>query len=359
MQTKLFIIVLIITMAGLYACQESEPTNTKTQTNNLTTIEKLSGDIAYDSLNPELYYERALLYKQKQQLSNAVADLLKATKLDSLNAAYHFALGECFLLANHPERSKNALNKALKYNPKKTEAWLLLAKIYLYVRNYDAVFYHLNKAAQINADNPKIYFLKGYAEKEKGDTAAAINSYLTATEKDPQYFEAYMQLGVLYMAKNNDLALQNFLNAQRIKPQDIQALYNIAYYHQIHNETEKAIEYYNKIIEIDAHNADANHNMGFIYLFIKNNIHVNAQNIEKIKKQTAQADSIKNHINSAINYFSIAINHHQNNALSYYHRGLAYELLDKNTNALNDYNTAIELYPDFELAKMAKQRLNK
>ena len=84
--------------------------------------------------------------------------------------------------------------------------------------------------------------MKGFNLKEKGDTSAAIKTFQKAVENNPQYFEAFMQLGMLMQAQNNKLALNYFNNALKIKPNSEEALYGRGLWYQDHNDFNKAIQ---------------------------------------------------------------------------------------------------------------------
>ena len=54
--------------------------------------------------------------------------------------------------------------------------------------------------------------------KDLGDTAKAISSMQTAVEQDQQYYNAYMQLGILCAAQRNKLAVDYYKNALKVIP---------------------------------------------------------------------------------------------------------------------------------------------
>ena len=75
---------------------------------------------------------------------------------------------------------------------------------------------------------------------ETRDTATAASSFQTVVEVDPTRYDAYIQLGLLYAAAHDDLALEYFRTARNLKANSIEALYDEAVYLQEHGDTEGA-----------------------------------------------------------------------------------------------------------------------
>lgn len=354
-----YLFILISCLPILHQCKNQR----KEQPKQLTKIDSLSDVIKESPNKPALYYERAQLYFSNQQINYAIQDVLKAIQLDSINPQYYCTLADYYLVANKPTLVRDAIEKCINYNPKYIDAYLKLAELYLFVKNHSKSLFYIEKALDIAQKNPRAYFIKGFNEKETGDTVGAILSYLTATEYNPDYYEAYIQLGLLH--KNSPLAISYYNNALKIRPQSVEALYNIAMFYQENGQLQQAIETYKNILQID-HRADKNvyHNLGYIYLFLKNNLVIKLENIDTFKNKIAKQDSLKKDIYIAIDYFTQAIKTDSacsggrpSYAEAYYHRGLSYELLQDNNNAKNNYTIALQIKPDYKLAILGMERV--
>ena len=184
--------------------------------------------------------------------------------------------------------------------------------------------------------------MKGTIYKENGELKKALSSFQTSVEVNPSFFDGYIALGLAYASTSNPLAVDYYNSAISLNPRSVEAKYNLAmYYQELFLEEpaarkialEKSLALYETIIEIDSLNASAAFNQGFIYL------------------------EYLGGYSKAEYWFSQAIE-----ALPYYHqafynRGLARESLDKNTDALEDYEMALKLQPDYTSAALAKSRV--
>lgn len=197
----------------------------------------------------------------------------------------------------------------------------------MYLKAYPKAIDYANEALRIDKNKAKAYFIKGFVYKEAGDTAKSISSYTTVIELEPDNYDAYMQLGVIYGARGNDLAIQYYSNALRVNPSSVEALYNRGLYYQESGQLEKAEGDYLTIIAKNPGYQDAYYNLGFIALVNKDDY----------------AEAIKQ--------FSKAINIEQNYVEAFYNRGLSYEYSGDKNSAIKDYKSALAIFPNYSLAK--------
>ena len=162
--------------------------------------------------------------------------------------------------------------------------------------------------------------------KEIGDTAKAISSFQTAIEQEPDYYDAYMQVGLLMSFQKNDLALEYLNNALRLDSNSMEVFYAIAMHYQNKGEYQTAIQVYKDAINIDPQFEHAFHNIGYIYLDL---------------------DSI----DKAFKFLNLAIQVSPSYALAYYHRGKCHEINGDYRDAMMDYQQALNFDPDLLMAR--------
>lgn len=297
-------------------------------------IAELSELIVKDNSNADLYHQRAKLYIQKKQMEMAAGDIQKVMKLDTTKADYFITLSDICLAANKPGRARAALEKCLSLEPKNKEGNMKLAELFFFARQYDKVFTYLNTILKEDIHNPKAYFMKGMTYKEMGDTTKAISSFQTAIEQDPKYYQPFMQLGIIYTLKNNNLALQYFNGAINIDERSEEALYGRAMWYQEHmHDYDKAIQDYTSITQLNPRNKQAHFNLGYIhYQYLKV-------------------------YDQAIKHYSDAINADASFVEAIYNRGLCYETVGNIGMAKIDFETALRLHPDYNLAAAALERV--
>ncbi len=298
-------------------------------------LDELSNKIKKDPKNSDLLHERALLFLSEKDINSAFTDMTHALQIDSTKAPYYLTIADIYFALNKTRYSKEALEKCLKFDTKNVEANLKLAELYLFVQDYQKTIGYIDDALKIDVHNPKAYFMKGMTFKESKDTTKAISSFQTAIEQNPKYYEAYIQLGIIFTAKRNTIALQYLNSAISLHPNSVEAYYDRAYFLQESGEINKAISDYNIILQLDPKYKYAHYNLGYI-------CHEFTKNYEQ-----------------AIKHFSDAIACDMKYAEAYYMRGLSYEGLGNAMASSSDYKKALELNPEYDLAKEGLKRVGK
>ncbi len=335
----LFPILLSINL--LFSCGRDntivENNNKKKDTTNTKASDEfklLNSQLISDPNNAELYYSRAKLYFKKKYYDESLADMKQVLKIDSSKASYYLTLSDLYFITNKTGNAKIALEKCILLDDKNTDAMLKLAELFLYVRKHEQSMKYINMALKVNQYNAKAYFMKGMNYKELKDTAKAISSMQTAVEQDQQYYNAYIQLGLLCANKRNPLAIQYYKNAIRIQANSAEAWYNLGIYYQDIQDWDNAIKTYTSLLQIDAHNKNANYNMGVI-------------NLLNFKKYDI-----------AINHFSNAIKMEPNYVQAYYGRAICLQSKGNVKAAAVDFQKCLDINPKFENAEIALKAIN-
>lgn len=331
---RVYLISFWLTIIILISCKtENKQTlidQNLTEAGNDSVLLAFNERIRKNPNDPEIYHERALYYfEKKNDVEAAFADMRRVFTIDTVTSKYFVTLADLYLAKGLSGNVKASLNKAIEIDPKNIIAYTKLAELNLYIKDYNACLKAADNVLKIDIYNPRAYFIKGMAFKELGDTAKAISSFQTVVEQDPEYYHAYMQLGLLYSAIKNPIALDYLNNALNLQPQSIEAYYAIAMFLQETGNINKAIETYNTILKIDSTYNDAHFNLGYIAMVMQN-------------------DMVK-----AIKHFTDNIRFHPNNYEAYYMRGLCYERIKDKTAAERDYREALRLYPQYDNAAIA------
>lgn len=299
-----------------------------------TEITKLTKAIVESPGNPELLNKRAHLYLQEGELKNAFADVRKAILEDSSKAEYYGTLADVHFALGKPSETKKILEKAIRINDQYIEGYAKLAELAFYYREYQKTFDYIKKALEVNKKFPKAYFIRGMALKEIGHKEKAIEDFQTVIDLDPEYLNAYMELGLIYSTRKDPLAEAYFNGALNINPQSKKALYALGMYYQENNKPEQAINTYNTLLSVDSTFIDAYYNIGYVNLVLIENF------------------------NKAKNYFSKVIELDTANAKAYYNRGHSYELMGKYNQAREDFKQALEYKHNYDMAIDGLNRLD-
>ena len=282
-----------------------------------------------------LYMERAKLYFKLKQLAEAINDTRRALSIDTTNATIYLTQADIFFAANETRNAKDVLEKIVKKFPENTDGLLKLAELFYFVKQYDNAFSKINQALKINENLAKAYYLKGSIYKEIGDTTKAVSSLETAVEQDNRNFGAFLDLGLIYAARKNPLAFEYYDNAIAINPMSTGVLYAKAKLLQDLDKTDEAIAYYNRTLAIDSLHTYSLYNLGALTL------------------------SFKKDVTKSITYFTKAITVDPKYAEAYFARGVCYQELKDKDRAYSDYNTCLQLKPNYEPAVEGLNSLRK
>ena len=237
--------------------------------NQGSTLEALNKELIKNPNDSYLYYKRALEHQRIKVVDDALADVNRAIGLDSTNADYLLLKAQLLFNKGKGLDAKAIIEKNIGVNPDHINSHLWLAELHLYTNQNIESIKSINNALKVDIYNAKAYYLKGLNYKYVGDTATAVTSFQTAVEQDPDYYDAYMQLGLIYAAAGDPLAVAYYNNAITVNPKSIEAIYNRSLYLQNNNDIEMAKQGYRSISKIDPKYQQSYYNLGYIKLVIE------------------------------------------------------------------------------------------
>ena len=304
-------------------------------------IEILSEKIKNDPKNTDLLFERANYNKEKNNLESALFDLNECVQLDSLNNSFHFSVAEIYFELSkennangkYPSLAKYHLSRALKLNVNDERSHALLGELLLAYAKYKEAIKHFNATLKIEYNQAKIHMLMGYAFKQLGQEDDAINCFRNAVNVDPEYKEAFVQLGQIFHLRADTTAVVYYDNALRLDSTDEVTLYNKALFYQSIMQWNSALEAYADLHKINAFHSSGHYNIGFIHMEL-------------------------GLYDVAANNFSDAIYGYSEFYEAYYSRGNCYETLGNIAQAEVDYKRAIEINKDYTFALEALKALD-
>ena len=303
-------------------------------TNPQDMIENISQQIEQDTANAELYFKRSNLYMEEKDLNNAADDILKAMELDPENGKYYQIASEMLLDVNDAESAIRMLNRGLKAKPFDAPMRLQLAKYLFILEKHVEALKNIGIVIANEPTNPQAHFLKALIYKEKGNKKQAIQDLEKAVFYNPDYYDAYMQLGLLYSEQKDDLAVKYFDNAIRINQESSEALYAKGFHYQQQKNYAEAKGIYKTMLKKNPQQQNPLYNTGWI-LF--------------------QQDSIE----LAKKHFAMAVRVAPTFANAYHMRGLCSEVLGEPDAAIRDYEQALVFDEKHQNAKEALKRVKR
>lgn len=298
-------------------------------------LSALNEKIAASPTDASLLHERAKIFIDQKNYESALADMNAVLAIDTTKSAYFLTMADISFAANQTFKAKEFLEKAIALDPENTDAMMRLAELNLIVRQYGKSVELLTKILEKDKLNTTAWLMRGINFKENGDTVRAVNDFRSAVEADPNYYEAYMQLGIIYQAKNNPIAEGYYSNALKIRPRSEEALYGRGLWYQEHDQIDKAIQDYTSIIQINPAYKYAHFNLGYIH-------HI----ILKVYPE-------------ALKHYTKAINADPKYAEAYYNRGLCHEFMGNLQDAKTDFKYALTIRPVYPPAEEGFKRVSK
>ncbi|MFK8045679.1 MAG: tetratricopeptide repeat protein [Crocinitomicaceae bacterium] len=312
---------------------ESE-TEVKENVEAVDSLKYLSDNINRNSQDAFHWAKRAKYFFRIGNVNDAKHDYEEAILRDSTNANYRVKYADVLIAYLDLAGAKYNYEYALKYDSLNANAYVGMGHIYTLLDNPGMATVYLNKAYSINKNLPSAYFLEGLIyradfdkTKREESWTRSKSSFQTATELKPDYFEAYIMLGDMNTMEDNDLAIDYYSSAIDAAPQSSLAWYSKGTYYQSKKKYEQAKYCYRKIVGFDSLYFDAHYNQGYIQL------------------------SIDREYDSAIYFFKAALNIDSLSARAYNNLGLSQEYKGDKEGAIRNYKKAIEIDPEFELAR--------
>ena len=330
---KNIILLLIITL--FFACtpppdKETKASNVKADSLSIKLnsheLKAVNEELLKTPNEPTLYNKRANIYITLKQPQEAINDAKRAIRLDSSNADYYITIVDALFTQNKTRDAKEVLERIEKKFPENTETLLKLSELYFLVRQYQKAIDYVNKALKIDENLAKGYYLKGSIYRESGDTAKALSSLETATEQDNKYEDAFYDMGVIFSARKNPIALEYYSTVIKLNPKNEEAKFARAKLLQDLGKIDAAISEYEYVLLQNKNREDCLYNIGALYLEYKKD---NKKALEYITK-------------------AIAIN--SNYTQAYFARGFTYAKLKDKDNARADYNMCLKIEPNYPAA---------
>lgn len=277
---------------------------------------------------------------ERYEFDKAMQDGAKAYRMQPKNIQARFLYANA--LNNRAERSVTDVLTAQKHfkyiikkEPKNTKALVSLATTYAQQGDYDKAFQYTNEALRVDKHYRDAYTLKGtiYLNMDKRDLAKS--SYQTAIEQDPEFFEAYLRLGVIYQQEKNPLCIQYYTTATQIRPNSMDAFYSLAYAYQELDQIKEAQEVYRSMLKKDPEFATSVFQLGWIKQFKENDI------------------------DSAMYFYNETLQKEPRFVEAWHNLGICYEKKGDKYEAIKYYRKALDYNADFEISKEAITRLAK
>lgn len=327
-------LLLFSLLLALFACNNTpkpETDNTQQEPKAPVTVSEaitvLSDSIQMDSTNALLYLHRAQVYLAQEQVGAAMIDINKSLQLDPNNVETYLLLADVYYMLGDEGNINTTLNRAAEIDPFDSRPLVKLAELNLLQQNYNLAGAYIDKALKVNAYNPRAYFVKGmYCIIAQQDTVNALKNFQLASEQDGSFYDPVEQICRIYAVQQPPYALDYIRKAQREFPEHANARYELALYLQSHGYPEEALMHYDTLLQQQPQNYYVLYNIGYV-------------NLEYL-----------NDNEKALEYFDKVLEINPDYTDAYYNKGLTLERMGQYRQAEEIYKDILKSHPDYELA---------
>jgi tetratricopeptide (TPR) repeat protein len=221
-------------------------------------IEFFTNQVRANPRDAHSYVMRAMLWRDKKELDNALCDYNEAIRLEPTHAWVFTNRGNAWNAKKEYDKAMADYNEAIRLDPQDAVAYFNRGIVWKAKKEYDKAIADYNEAIRRDPQSALVYNNRGTAWKAKKDYDKAIADYNVAIRLDPQDALAYNNRGVAWLAKKDyDRTIADCDVAIRLDRHYALAYYNRGTAWNAKKDYDKAIADYNEAIRRDLKDADS------------------------------------------------------------------------------------------------------
>lgn len=171
---------------------------------------------------------------------NSIFTVNEILRQDPQNNEAYFMLGMNFRSMGEIERAINSFQTAVENDPEMIDAWIILGELHERNGSSDPLKYYDN-ALRIEPKNSQVLHSKAFYLQNKEDISGALELYREININEPQYTDAYLNAGILYMKIDSfEQAFEQMNILIGIEPQNPLAYYYRGLIHKAYGNYEAA-----------------------------------------------------------------------------------------------------------------------
>lgn len=307
------------------------------------------------------------LLKQGQQFSSqgnyrgAIVLYKNALEKDANYLDARTELANAYLATGSYDKAKKEYQKVLYQNPAATELLLKLAKVDLGLKKPEAALLELDEYHSSMPETSASLTLYGQAHGATGDLDSAENFFKKALQLEPEAIPPRLNLAKVYLRHKNFTDARQLL--ENIIFQDgtsVQAYYLLANLETRAAKRDAALKVYRALVAVKPQELQALYMVGLLQMD-KGNLNEAQQAVDSLLsmfKDRPEGLRLKGlllyhqgEFNQAVQTFKTSVQQ-QPHLLAYFFMGLSHFSLNQLELALNNFQKALDLNPDFERARI-------
>lgn len=227
----------------------------------------LNDEISNNNSNLELYFKRAKLYLDDNQVDNATEDIKKILSKDPNIAKYRLLNSEILRAKANYSLALNEAKLAELLGLKTPETYSILSDLSQKVNKISEAKKYINYALKIAPFNGEVYYYNATLMIKLRDTTRAIENLKLAKHYKPKFVDSYKRLSEIYNNQGNtDLAKDISFQLAKQYPNDPENCMIIAKIFQKKMVVDSAIIFYKKALQLKPDYYQASYDAGILCL---------------------------------------------------------------------------------------------
>jgi len=208
--------------------------------------------------DPELWFLLGTIHGQLSDYKEAEKCCRRALPQAPHHPFLNFNLAVALIRQGNPADAIACLENAIRAQPAYMEAYRELANARLMTRDYTAALQNYHKALELNPDSAITHYNLGNALRNLDRFSEAAVHYETAVLLQTDFHEAYSALATVLLNSFKYARVIEVLTAAiRQLPEAEELYFKLGCAHQEQGDTDTALEYYRKTLELHPEHVDA------------------------------------------------------------------------------------------------------
>lgn len=221
-KSKITYLAIIIVLSGILGCSTSKQSQQDTQAPKKT----IDRNRAFD------HFVNGSIYEQQADYARAILEYQDALRYDN-DPAIYYALSKCYAALGKFESAIEAINTAIKLDPKKKEYLSHLAELYI----------------------------------NQGDLENTINTYNEIIKIDSNDYSSWINIARIYqITLNYQKAIDTYNQILKRFGNNIEVLSQLSFLYSLQKNTDESIKLLQKALEIEPGNIDFKKQLAGLYL---------------------------------------------------------------------------------------------
>lgn len=277
---------------------------------------------AYIPPEASVLYQEACSAEHQQDLKTAIAKLEKAIAISGGDAMLYTKLAGIYSEIDEFDKALENYNKVIKINPDDAFIYISIGSIYESQGKYKEALATYSKALDIFPEYKYNYFNLGNVNYQLKNYKDAINDYNSFLETYSGHIEARENLAASYLAiKNYSDAEAQYKIIYDKNPDGFKHFYEYGISLLNNNDSEKAVQFLEKAIELDAENDSAHLGLAQAYQDLGKN-DMSYEQYQIVLKRVPNLNTVR------LDYANLLAD------------------MNKNTEAVEQYNMYIKAFPN-------------